>query len=137
MYDDSSCPESWHYWGNSCYQITETAFTWSDAKRECRNMGGVLGVPSSDEENEFIGQLADGVVWIDCNDLEEEGRWKCREGNVEVAYRNWMSGEPNDVDDEDCAFVTPRGNNHQWFDWSCSRSVRAICKMAARPVLHA
>ena len=56
MYDDSSCPESWHYWGNSCNMITETRFTWSGAKDECRNLGGVLAAPSSDQENEFIVQ---------------------------------------------------------------------------------
>ena len=53
MSDDSSCPESWHYWGISCYRVTEKTFTWADAKDECRNLGGVLGVPSSDQENEL------------------------------------------------------------------------------------
>ncbi|XP_033635552.1 perlucin-like protein [Asterias rubens] len=109
MSDDSSCPESWHYWGNSCYRVTEKTFTWADAKDECRNLGGVLGVPSSDQENEFTVQLIplDQAVWLDCNDQDVEGRWKCREGNVEVAYRNWFSGEPNNLDgDEDCAVLT-------------------------------
>ena len=76
MYDDSSCPESWHYWGNSCYKITETALTWSDAIDECKNLGGVLAAPSSDQENDFIVNLMpeNSVVWIDCNDQEVEGR---------------------------------------------------------------
>ena len=137
--DDSSCPESWHYWGNSCYNITETKFTWADARDECKNLGGVLGVPSSDQENDFTVQLIplDGAVWIDCNDLDVEGKWKCREGNVEVAYRNWCSGEPNNEDDEDCA-VLANGwrNKREWHDVKCSRAESALCKMAGRPVLH-
>ena len=62
-----------HYWGISCYKISETKFTWSDARDECKNLGCVLAVPSSDQENEFAAQLSDGVVWIDCNDQEVGG----------------------------------------------------------------
>ncbi|XP_071795637.1 CD209 antigen-like protein D [Asterias amurensis] len=137
IYDNSSCPESWHYWGNSCYKITEPRFTWSDAKDECRNLGRVLGVPSSNPENEFTAQLSEGVVWIDCNDREVEGRWKCKEGNVEVAYRNWNYNEPNNQGDEDCAaFYTTWWGSRKWNDLECSRLERALCKMAGRPVLQ-
>ena len=97
MYDDSSCPESWHYWGTSCYMVTGTKFAWSEARDECRNMGGVLAVPSSDQEHDVIVNLMleNTNVWIDCNDLEVEGTWECKEGNVEVSYRNGGDGEPN------------------------------------------
>ena len=55
--------------------ITETRFTWADAKDECRNLGGVLGVPSSDPEHEFIAQLipTGGTVWLDCTDIDVGG----------------------------------------------------------------
>ena len=64
--------------------------------------------------------------------------WKCREGNVEVAYRNWRYGEPNNWQDEDCVVLSMGlgADKRQWVDGSCSNSVRAICKMAGRPVLH-
>ena len=139
MYDDSSCPESWHYWGISCYKITERAFTWSDAKDKCISLGGVLAAPSSDQENEFIVELIPtGWLWIDCTDLEAEGLWKCREGNVEVSYRNWYSGEPNNkADDEDCAVLLDTLiGRRQWLDVSCNLVKRAICKMTGVPVLH-
>ena len=137
MYDDSSCPESWHYWGNSCYMVTETRFTWADARDECINLGGVLAVPSSDQENEFTAQLSNEIVWIDCNDREVEGRWKCEEGKVEVAYRNWDPNEPNNQGDEDCAaFDTQFERNRQWNDLVCSRLEKALCKTAGRPVLQ-
>ncbi|XP_071801390.1 perlucin-like protein [Asterias amurensis] len=139
MYENRSCPEHWHYWGISCYKITEMRFTWADARDECRNLGGVLGVPSSDPEHEFIAQLipTGGTVWLDCNDIYVEGNWKCREGNVEVAYRNWYFTEPNNKGDEDCAALNNGyGNESQWHDVSCSREERALCKMADRPLLH-
>ena len=140
MYDDSSCPESWHYLDNSCYRITDTTFTWADARDECRQLGGVLGVPSSDQENEFVRQLipTGGTVWLDCNDIDVEGNWKCREGNVEVAYRNWYFSQPDNLDrDEDCGVLSKKWESmHQWHDLSCISTERAICKMAGRPVLH-
>ena len=136
---DSSCPESWHYWGVSCYKITETKFTWSDAKDECRNMGGVLAVPSSDPENEFIVSLipkAEGL-WLDCNDKETEGTWKCREGNVDVTYRNWYPGEPNNFKiEEDCVEHDTWAQHHGWYDVDCNREFLAVCKFVIRPVLH-
>ena len=134
---DSSCLESWHVWGISCYKITEKAFTWSDARDECIDLGGVLAVPSSDQENEFTAQLSNEIVWIDCNDREVEGRWKCKEGKVEVAYLNWNPQEPNNWEDEDCAaFYTQFWGNRQWNDLECSRLEKALCKTAGRPVLQ-
>ena len=102
-------------------------------------MGGVLAAPSSNQENEFIAQLVpDYWIWIDCNDLEVEGIWKCRDDSVEVAYRNWHDGEPNNAIEEDCAAVAACATwgNNQWFDRSCIISERALCKVAGRPVLH-
>ena len=78
-----------------------------------------------------------GWLWIDCTDLEIEGRWKCREGNVEVSYRNWYYGEPNNAADaEDCAVLDTWDRRRQWHDVSCNRVERAICKIAGRPVLQ-
>ncbi|XP_033639100.1 lactose-binding lectin l-2-like [Asterias rubens] len=134
MYDDSSCPESWHYWGISCYMITGTKFTWADAKEECISMGGVLAVPSSDQEHDVIVNLMleNTNVLIDCNDLQVERSWKCGEGNVEVAYRNWRSGEPNNAGEgEDCATMsTSWGTKGQWIDRrrGCGRAERVTLR---------
>ena len=139
MSDNSSCPESWHYWGNSCYKITETRFSWSDARDECRNLGGVLAVPSSDQENEVIVNWVpdDSNVWIDCNDQEVRGIWKCREGNVEITYRNWDPTQPNNKVNEQCVVLSTMWEmKRQWFDVSCQRDNKAVCKMAARPFLQ-
>ena len=139
MYENPSCPKSWHYWGNSCYKITETTFTWADANDECRQLGGVLALPSSDQENNFIANTFQNVehCWIDCNDLDVEGSWECREGNVDITYRNWYAGEPNNSGDEDCAVLSRiGGNKREWHDVKCSRAERALCKIAGRPLLH-
>ena len=102
------CPASWHHWGNSCYRVTDSSFPWSSARDECIKFGGILAVPRSLEENDFIVTLIpDGKnSWIDCNDLETEGIWECREGNMEVTYRNWDDGEPNNLQQEHCAVIS-------------------------------
>ena len=109
----------------------------ADAKDECRNLGGVLGVPSSDQENEFIVTLIpkDENVWLNCNDLDVEGNWKCREGKVEVAYRNWDAGQPDEYD-EDCVAHFTLGNYNGWHDVDCNSKYVAVCKLAFRPVLR-
>ncbi|XP_071796384.1 perlucin-like [Asterias amurensis] len=137
MSDDPSCPESWHQWGNSCYRVIESRVSLSEARDRCRQLGGVLPVPSSSQEDAFIYTLIPKgeLVWLDCNDLELEGRWKCKEGNVEVSYRNWDTGEPN-RHNEHCAVYSGKASHNGWHDVECNRQEMVICKMAFRPVLH-
>ncbi len=138
MYDNSSCPESWHLWDNSCYMTTESSFTWFKAIDECRNLGGILAAPSSTQENDLIVSLIPkgGYVWIDCTDQDVEGTWECREGNVEVTYRNWYPNEPNNEGDEDCAIISRAVGLTEWHDVGCNWVCRVVCKMAGRPVLQ-
>jgi len=46
--------------------------------------------------------------------------WKGKsEGSaVDNRFVNWRAGEPNDVDDEDCAIMY--GNDGKWNDGSCA-----------------
>ncbi|XP_033639037.1 perlucin-like protein [Asterias rubens] len=138
MSHHSSCPESWHHWGDSCYRITDSNVLWSNARDECGKLDGVLAAPSSSQENEFIVSLipAGGYVWIDCNDIEEEGRWECREGGIQVSYRNWYSTEPNNVGEEDCAIISRAVGIAEWHDVGCNWVCRVACKLVGRPVLR-
>ena len=129
-----SCPASWHHWGNSCYRLTDSSFHWSSARDECIKLGGILAVPRSLEENDLIVTLIpDGKnAWIDCNDLETEGIWECREGNMEVTYRNWDDGQPNN-NQQHCAYISRYwGSQHQWHDIAlchkATSSVQATCQ---------
>ena len=134
------CPASWHHWGNSCYMVTDSSFPWSSARDECIKFGGILAVPRSLEENDFIATLIpDGKnAWIDCNDLETEGIWECREANMEVTYRNWGNGQPNNrYDQEHCAYISRYwGSRRQWYDEHCDTNHLAVCKQGTRPLIH-
>ena len=81
------CPRQ-HQWGASCYLETESKFPWSSARDECAKLGGILAVPQSQEENDFIVDYvisANSTAWIDCTDKQTEGVWVCEEDGMEVS----------------------------------------------------
>ena len=141
-----SCPASWHHWGNSCYRVTDSSFPWSSARDECIKLAGILAVPRSLEENDFIVTLIpDGKnAWINCNDLDTEGIWECREGNMEVSYRNWdvsnvwfYYGHQPDEGYQKCVCISREwGSRRQWHDYYCNTNQLAVCKQGTRPLLH-
>ncbi|XP_038054609.1 asialoglycoprotein receptor 2-like [Patiria miniata] len=129
-----ACAPSWSQWGGKCYKAIMEPLTWSEAKDECIKMGGVFVAPQSQEESDFLMSLMSpqSKFWINCNDLELEGTWKCQDGTDEVEYRNWDNYAPYNYGGyEDCAAVWYGG---KWNDLYCDQSRRAICK--AQMSLH-
>ncbi|XP_071789703.1 C-type mannose receptor 2-like [Asterias amurensis] len=92
---NETCPAGWSKWGNHCYKAITEHLTWDNAKDKCIEIGGVMTTPNSLEEQSHLKTLAEGLIWIDCNDIQEEGTWECKDGAADVDYRNWASGWPN------------------------------------------
>ncbi|XP_038054630.1 asialoglycoprotein receptor 2-like [Patiria miniata] len=130
-----ACPPTWIQWGGNCYKATTEPLTWFDAKDKCIKMGGALVVPQSQEETDFLVHLQQFDFWINCNDLEEEGTWKCH-GTDEVAFKNWETRPRQQPDNyqgsEHCAGVLSTG---EWNDVSCGSPRLAIC-IRSTPQLH-
>jgi len=111
-------------------------FKTSDEHARGRTHEGLRGYTvtiSSAGENAFVSELlrTHGVekAWLGAQD-EEEGKWKWIGENGQVfwngaangvaeggAFANWHPGEPNDVNDEDCAFMYAMDGF--WNDGSC------------------
>ena len=97
------CPPGWLAWNQSCYMMTSTPMLWTDVHQLCRSSGAHMAVPSSDAENQFMGQLYATLnttkgrgLWIGCSDREAEGNWVCAEDEEEgMGYRNWAVTQPN------------------------------------------
>ena len=56
-----------------CYKVIEQR-SWSDARDECVRIKGAMAVPNNLEENAYIRSLRTNHIWINCNDLETEGK---------------------------------------------------------------
>ena len=122
------CSFGWHLWGNSCYLMTDSDYGWVKAGDECRKLGGVLAVPHSPEEDDFIKTFTHGsLVWIGCNDRASEGNWECEEGGVKISYRNWdLSRRQPELSLQDCAAMS--ADTQGWHDRHCAERNYAICK---------
>ena len=89
-------------------------------------MGAEMIAPSSPEESQFLlSEIAgDNEFWINCNDMEAEGLWVCKDNN---GYVNWKPGEPNGGLSQNCALMGGRYGNNV-IDLSCSHKRVIICK---------
>ena len=68
-----TCPSDWNQWGDNCYKVIEPR-SWSQVRDECVRIGGIMVTPNSLEENTYIKSLDSRDIWINCNDLETEGK---------------------------------------------------------------
>ncbi|XP_071799055.1 snaclec crotocetin-like [Asterias amurensis] len=115
------CPFGWESWGGSCYKLLEALMTWQDGRLKCQEMGGEMVAPSSSEENNFILSKTISYMWINCNDLENEGQWDCTPDSG--GYMNWGLSGPYGGTSENCVAISG-----SWQDHPCSHTHQVICK---------
>jgi len=84
------------------YYVSSEIATWQDANSICNNLGGNLVSINSEEEQNFVFNLAMTSIasgspynyWIGLNDYDDEGNFTWTTGES-VTYTNWVDGEPN------------------------------------------
>ncbi|XP_033627343.1 perlucin-like protein [Asterias rubens] len=120
-----TCPAGWSKWNSHCYKFISEHREWANAKDKCIEIGGVMATPNSLEEQSHL-QSVTLAIWIDCNDIEEEGTWECKDGATDVDFRSWGDGEPNSGIAYNCGTLWPSG----WRDWQCGNGDKApvVCK---------
>ncbi|MCX8159287.1 MAG: C-type lectin domain-containing protein, partial [Candidatus Pacearchaeota archaeon] len=130
------CEEEWcvpfcyspYFFNNSEYLFCNLLSTSSQLVNAvflnnfCLSKNGSLATINNHEENYFLfyqSQLffPGKNLLFGLNDLESEGNWVYFSGE-NSAYRNWRSGEPNNVGNEDCSFLESHANGY-WNDGSC------------------
>ncbi len=106
----------------SCYGIfSEIQRSWASAETNCATNGAEhhLASINSAAEQALVGQLTPlDSYWIGFNDIDAEGTFEWTDG-TDPAYTNWLAGEPNDSDGEDCTEF----NDDGWRDVSCDNFV--------------
>lgn len=119
--------------GGACYLFVTTAFSWRDARDNCRGWGGDLVVVDTATEAAWLSLIRGftGTAWIGLNDRGSEGNYTWSSG-ASSGYRAWASGEPNNrFFSEDCVeqYGQDGGDNRaRWNDSNCDDRRNAICE---------
>ncbi|MDD9939359.1 MAG: DUF2341 domain-containing protein, partial [Myxococcales bacterium] len=132
---ETGCAE--YIWNTHRYWACDTKRTWDGASNMCRDAGYHLAVISSSLENQaifgivgptaehhHIGLQAD-IPYADWTDppTSEPGEW---ENGATNTYRNFVSGEPNQVEN---AGARMRSEEGEWEDVPTSwQTYRYICE---------
>ena len=104
--------------------------TWFEARDECKELGGHLVEIESQEEHDLIVKTTADLGWVEVklnfwlglNDIEKEGAWVWEHsgGPMMDGYTNWIPGEPNNMNNEDCAAA---GKGYLWNDIYCDKKL--------------
>jgi hypothetical protein len=104
---------------------------WSRGHDLCEKADGYFAVPETTDEATALDNARDSAglgdikVWVNANDIEEEGIWVY---NGPRAWVGWDVNEPNGYETENCAVLHTDGT---WNDVVCqgvSRYLRFGCK---------
>ncbi|XP_059206589.1 tetranectin-like isoform X1 [Centropristis striata] len=122
---------------NKCFLADTLRKRYHTASEDCNNLGGVLGTPTSSEENDqlrdYIRQSIgpDEQVWLGINDMMTEGTW-VDQSSFTITYKNWdtsnhRSPQPDGGMSSNCA-VLSGASRGKWFDENCREEKPSVCQ---------
>lgn len=122
---------------SKCYLADPVRKRYHAASEDCNNLGGVLGTPTSGDENDqlrdYIRQSIgpDEQVWLGLNDMLNEGAWVDQTG-LGITYKNWdtsnsRSPQPDGGPSQNCAILSGASGG-KWFDENCREEKPSVCQ---------
>ncbi|CAL9682123.1 unnamed protein product [Knipowitschia caucasica] len=126
------CPQGWNAYGYSCYWMEETARSWDDAKKFCKDQDSFLvHVGDIYEQSHFTVVLSGktGFWWIG---LRARGGvtggvdylW---DNGLPLTFTHWDRNQP-DNEDGTCVAMTSGQVGGFWDDKQCSEKFNFICE---------
>ncbi|XP_062265253.1 tetranectin-like [Platichthys flesus] len=120
-----------------CFLADPVKKRYHTASEDCNAMGGVLGTPSSDDENnqlrDYIRQSIgpDEQIWLGFNDMITEGTWTDHTTSG-ITYRNWDTSnsrapQPDGGKAQNCASLSGAARG-KWFDENCRDEKASVCQ---------
>ncbi|GEM_PF-3045892 len=109
--------------------LVQKDMTWEEAMAFCREQGGRLATPDSEELNEIFRELQEQSrkvrVYLGAHDQRKEGQWLDAD-NQPLAFKKWSRGEPNNfADKEHVAEMRPTG---EWNDIPSDMRLPFFCE---------
>merc|ERR1711962_531417 len=115
------------------YKVVGRPKTWQAAHDYCRGNGGSLVTMTSESVNDKLVRMLKRMritrAWIGYNDFATEGYWLWDNPSHRYTnqYNNWIPGEPNNVNNEDCAVLVTTSKG-RWIDSKCYTKNAFICE---------
>ncbi|XP_070702989.1 tetranectin-like [Pempheris klunzingeri] len=120
-----------------CYLAEPVKKRYHTASEDCNSLGGVLGTPTSSDENDklrdYIRQSIgpDEQVWLGINDMMTEGKW-VDQTTSSITYKNWdttnyRSPQPDGGQSQNCAILSGPSRG-KWFDENCREEKPSVCQ---------
>ena len=94
--------------GHSYYLLTNN--NWTGSQTEAVSLGGDLVTINDANENAWVNSTFSNFgaiprsLWIGFNDVASEANWVWASGES-VSYSNWKSGQPDNMNNEDYAYM--------------------------------
>uniref|UniRef100_UPI00398F2B56 CD209 antigen-like protein C n=1 Tax=Pristiophorus japonicus TaxID=55135 RepID=UPI00398F2B56 len=119
-------PNQWIPFKQKLYYFSTSKKTWNEAQESCKSMDANLVVINSAEEQAYLQCSILDELWIGLDDRVEEGKWRWVDGtDYASTVKFWVSGQPDQNGDEDCAMAS---KTQGWHDWPCSSRHSSICE---------
>ncbi|XP_072046296.1 snaclec B9-like [Amphiura filiformis] len=139
------CGRGWTSFNDSCYVYIRDPKSWSSARKFCKLYGSDLASISSQEENDFVADLAYGEeAWIGLSDvwpqagmlleiggepLKLTATWAWSDGTPYNGYSNWAPEQPSGM--QDTVQINYDGKG-MWDDQDFWAKLNFICEKPAR-----
>lgn len=65
-------------------------------------------------------------VWLGVSDIKKEGQFLSLSDARKPRYSNWLGGEPNNAQNEDCVIYSTSKDG--WNDWFCTEKAHFVCE---------
>ncbi|XP_070996125.1 ladderlectin-like [Oncorhynchus clarkii lewisi] len=128
----SQCPTGWFQFGSRCIMFVDNTRTWLLAERYCVHFGANLASIHSSEEYHFVQELIIlqtedfTPAWIGGFDAVQNRVWLWSDGS-RFDYRNWLTGEPNNVGGREPCMMMNDGGEKRWNDIQCGSIFPSVC----------
>ena len=113
------------------YQVIQQRVSWYTANDNCIAMNGHLATITSAEENSALARIVrnhGGSTWLGgVRSAEDYSKFVWITGEP-MSYTKWASGEPNDLDGEQCIHMYADDGTWNDYDYNTSSATAYACE---------